>query len=102
MNETQTEHMFSIITRVVHDIQEKYTKGQHEHGGNLWDRDVSKDIVDESLDLITYAYTADYKRTQALSCIKSFLSYRNESDLQQAIEWLTNKQIPQQLPQQIL
>lgn len=95
MNEIQTEHMNSITTKVVHDIQVKYSKGQREHGGNLWDRDVLKDIVDESLDLITYAYTADYKRRQALSCIESFLSDRNESNLQQAIEFLTNKQIPQ-------
>ncbi len=95
MNEAQEAHLANIHNNLFQDLDIKYRKGQREHGGNLWDRDVLKDIVDESLDLITYAYTADFKRRQALSCIESFLSDRNESNLQQAIEWLTNKQITQ-------
>lgn len=91
MNSQQSEHLNNIVNRVIVDIQTKYVKGQNEHGGNLWDRDVIIDAIQESIDQLTYVYTIDFKRRQAVSCIQSFLSTKNEQHLQQAIEWLTQK-----------
>ncbi len=95
MTKKQESHLADIQNRLVQDLDTKYRKGQAEHGGNLWDRNVSHDILAEAIDLITYAYTNDFKRRQAISSIQSFLSTKNEDHLQQAIEWLTNKQITQ-------
>jgi hypothetical protein len=100
MNELQESHLQSILDKVRSGIDFKYRKGQQEHGGNLWDRDVIQDAIDESIDQITYAYTIDYKRRQAISLIENAiikLQGREEDSqdtillLMDAVEQLTQK-----------
>jgi hypothetical protein len=59
-------------------IKAKYAAGQEEHGGELWMKNVTPEIVAEIVDLIVYVYT-DCERTQRrrnktrlrhLECIK--------------------------------
>jgi hypothetical protein len=71
MNEEQESHLWAIKERFVSKLDSKYRAGQGEHGGNLWDRDVLTDAIDEAIDLVTYLDTADYKRRQAISLINN-------------------------------
>lgn len=99
MNELQESHLQSIQQKTWDAVGAKYKKGQQEHGGNLWDRNVFQDLIDESVDQITYALTADYKRRQAISLIENViikLHGREDSEaekqlLYDAIEQLTQK-----------
>jgi len=57
MSPEHRKHLATIINDLTHDVQEKYIKGQLEHGGALWRRPVWKDAWDEVLDLCTYMHT---------------------------------------------
>lgn len=55
----QQRHIEGIILRFAERAYAKYARGQREHGGDLWRRPVVQEILDESVDLIIYAYTLD-------------------------------------------
>lgn len=38
-------------------VDTKYRKGQAQHGGNLWTKEMATQILDEAIDLFTYAIT---------------------------------------------
>jgi hypothetical protein len=99
MTESQESHLQSILDKARCAVDFKYRKGQEEHKGNVWDRDVLQDAMDEVTDLTVYVYTADYKRRQAISLIENVIiklngkpdtEYEKEL-LVQAVEQLTQK-----------
>lgn len=51
------------LTRFVIDACEKYNKGQKEHGGNLWERQLQQEIRNELIDTFFY--------TEALAWLKA-------------------------------
>ena len=57
MTEDQKIHLEFIKRSVSARIANKYRLGQQEHGGNLWERPVLRDILDEITDLNTYIVT---------------------------------------------
>lgn len=56
MTQNQEKHLSDIKASFADEVDVKYRRGQKEHGGNLWDRDVVPDIIDEAIDLYTYAH----------------------------------------------
>lgn len=50
---TKAKMAISLNTFVIESI-EKFIKGQKEHGGNLVDRDLAKEISQETIDLFWY------------------------------------------------
>jgi len=55
----QVEHLKSIQRRLNSRLEEKYVKGQLEHGGNLWERDNLKDLGMEIVDMLTYFHCVE-------------------------------------------
>ncbi len=52
------------LARIKHEagvlISDKYRKGQNEHGGNLWDKEVYElldNAIDEAVDQVVYLLT---------------------------------------------
>ncbi len=64
----QQQHLTRILDRFTRDAVAKYEAGQHEHGGNLWEKPgMLEHALQEAIDLVIYLYTAleqrDTKRT---------------------------------------
>lgn len=60
MNAERENHLRSIICRVQSKIDEKYTAGQAEHGGNLWEvpgLELLDNAIDEAIDQLAYLLT---------------------------------------------
>jgi hypothetical protein len=60
MTPEQEAHLSSIIKRVGEFLNDKYRKGQEEHGGNLFDltaRQLLLESINESIDDLTYKLT---------------------------------------------
>ena len=60
MTPEQEAHLASVIKTVGGMINQKYRKGQKEHGGNLFDlspRQLLQESIMESIDDITYKLT---------------------------------------------
>ena len=70
MTEPQESHLIDIKRKFSLAIEEKYRRGQAQHGGNLWDRDVRMDIIDEAVDLFAYSITNAYKISQAVHILE--------------------------------
>lgn len=51
-------HLDRIRMRFVADLEAKYTQGQREHGGNLWQKPgMIDEAIKEAIDLVVYLYT---------------------------------------------
>ena|SRR3990172_4355474 len=59
MTPEQVEHLKSIQRRVNSRLEEKYVRGQLEHGGNLWERDNLQDLGMEIIDMLTYFHCVE-------------------------------------------
>lgn len=58
MSDEQEQHLNDIINAFVHDVDQKYRKGQAEHGGDLWKKGgMVKFMREETLDFIVYCHT---------------------------------------------
>lgn len=60
MTVEQNEHLDRVRGQFILRLDEKYTKGQAEHGGNLWDNSplwMADQILDEATDQFTYGQT---------------------------------------------
>ncbi len=58
MTPAQETHLRDIKSSFESAVDKKYRNGQAEHGGNLWDRNVLYDMMQEAVDQVTYAHTA--------------------------------------------
>lgn len=64
MTEEQHEHLNKIRESIALRLEQKYTAGQKEHGGNLWDmpeEGLLDQAIDEAIDQLTYLYTLQDK-----------------------------------------
>jgi hypothetical protein len=59
MNEVQEQHLCNINGEFSVALRDKYTRGQKEHGGNLWERPkVMNELYKELVDAVTYLHCA--------------------------------------------
>jgi len=64
----QAEHVREIGRDFAFEMAAKYTKGQREHGGNLWDLTEDQlldQAIDEAIDQVVYLVTIRRKRRVA-------------------------------------
>jgi len=58
MDAEHEAHLSRILKNFNADVRAKYEAGQHEHGGNLWEKGGMLDnALAEALDLVVYLYT---------------------------------------------
>jgi hypothetical protein len=60
MNKENEKHLDRIINEAIILIDKKYTKGQHKHGGNLWEKSANQllnEAIDEAVDQLVYLLT---------------------------------------------
>lgn len=56
--EPHADHMNRILAQFNADLRAKYTAGQREHGGKLWEKPGMLDhAIEEAIDLVVYLYT---------------------------------------------
>lgn len=70
MTDAQELHLAEIKTRFCTYVDQKYRKGQAEHGGNLWENSAEQILnfaIEEAIDQVTYLLTLrDKMRTEKL------------------------------------
>ena len=93
MTPHQHTHAEAIAEITSSAVKRKYADGQKEHGGNLWEKPMRREIEFELLDLISYWQTLD---TQLEVIRKMLISHRDVADmppeqLDDAIRLLTLK-----------
>jgi phage terminase large subunit GpA-like protein len=59
MTKPQELHLERIKERGLALLDAKYRAGQREHGGNLWQKPMVRNIMEESLDLLVYTLTLE-------------------------------------------
>ena len=65
MTLAQEDHLNGIIRSISGQVDRKYRAGQEEHGGDLWERvPLVEDMIEESIDQVTYALTLKSQLTQ--------------------------------------
>ena len=57
MTPEQESHLRLLQIEVGDALDDKYRAGQTEHGGDLWTKPQSDNIVDEAVDLVAYSLT---------------------------------------------
>lgn len=66
MNQEQEEFLNWILTELLVETDDKFRKGQVEHGGNLWEmpeHDLLDNAIMEAIDQCVYLLTLKYKLT---------------------------------------
>ena len=53
----QESHLSHLKRDFCRWVDKKYRAGQKEHGGNLWQKDVTKNAIDEAIDMVVYLLT---------------------------------------------
>jgi len=67
----QEDHLNGIIKTISGQVDRKYRAGQAEHGGDLWERvPLVEDMIEESIDQITYALTLQSQLGRAKSLLE--------------------------------
>lgn len=59
MSDAQEYHLAEIQDSFIKEVDSKYRAGVIEHGGNLWDHDLSyfaEELMKEAIDLYVYGY----------------------------------------------
>jgi len=93
MNHVQQTHLRSIQNTIAARLAAKYTRGQKEHGGNLWDRPVLRDLVDETTDFNTYLITFEQQLNlmhEKLRNARWLISNGDISNAQSELELIDN------------
>lgn len=57
MTPEQEKHLQEIKDNFVKEVDKKYRAGQKEHGGDLWDKPMIDNALEEVLDLYVYLRT---------------------------------------------
>jgi hypothetical protein len=67
----QEDHLNGIIRSISGQVDQKYRAGQAEHGGDLWERvPLVEDMIEESIDQVTYALTLKSQLGRAKSLLE--------------------------------
>jgi len=66
MTDQQEAHLQGIINKFSRDVSAKYSAGQAEHGGNLFDKPNLPMLMQEVQDMVVYAYTLKDQIREAL------------------------------------
>ena len=86
MTGDQQAHISGISQRVTRDLHRKYTLGQREHGGNLWEcAGLFKEVRDELLDLITYQDTLEHQLREVLDRLGDVIRMTPDRDTSMAL-----------------
>ncbi len=65
MTDEQEAHLKRLKKTIADDFDAKYRAGQHEHGGNLWQKPgLLEAAISEALDELAYLYTLKDQRDQ--------------------------------------
>ena len=71
MTLAQEAHLTNIQQTIGVEIDRKYRIGQAEHGGDLWERvPLIEDLIEESIDQVTYALTLKSQLGRAKSLLE--------------------------------
>ena len=71
MTLAQEDHLNGIIRSISGQVDRKYRAGQEEHGGDLWERvPLVEDMIEESIDQVTYALTLKSQLGRAKSLLE--------------------------------
>ena len=58
MTAKHEEHLKRLKDQFTAELDEKYRKGQQEHGGNIWEKAGMLDhAIEEAIDQVVYLYT---------------------------------------------
>jgi len=71
MSEEHERHLHYIKERIAHLITAKYRKGQAQHGGKLWERNVFSDAMEEMIDQVCYMVTLEQQIEGARAALNS-------------------------------
>ena len=67
MDPEHTAHLARILKQFSADASAKYSAGQAEHGGNLWEKPGMLDhAIEEAIDLVVYLYTLREQRDRGM------------------------------------
>jgi len=91
MTTEQLRDQEGIIRTVSTRIRNKYSRGQAEHGGNLWERPALPELVNETTDLNTYLVTLERQlRLMAETTLRAkvSLAHKDLSDVQWCLDQL--------------
>src|SRR5438105_4836451 len=97
MTPDQESHLSEITKDFTEALRIKYTLGQQEHGGNLWERRCLRDARNEALDLVTYLHCvkADLdKIRQLVAEARHALNGGEYGILREALNQIENLAIP--------
>jgi hypothetical protein len=73
MNQEQETHLSGIKSRFCTSVDEKYRKGQKEHGGDLWKKPgLFPMLKDETTDFIVYADTLEQQLREILALLATY------------------------------
>ena len=62
MQKKHKKHLRYVVREAGRRIREKYIRGQKEHGGDLWTRDLLEEAINEGIDLLVYLLTLKERR----------------------------------------
>lgn len=72
MTPEQESHLAGIKARTCAGLDEKYRRGQHEHGGNLWLKPGMLTMLKaETRDFIVYADTLEQQLREVLTLLRA-------------------------------
>jgi hypothetical protein len=72
MTPQQQKHMEDALLSLAHNAITKYSKGQKEHGGNMWCKSgMLKNLENEVIDFVFYSATIREQLQVALKCLKT-------------------------------
>ena len=77
-------HADELILKVGYDMKRKYMRGQQEHGGDLKDRNLIRDVMMEALDLAVYSYTLQEQLQEIADELK---------EIKKMDSWMKNERI---------
>lgn len=66
----QNNHVDAVQYRFIKEVAVKYTAGQAQHGGNLWEKPVLKELRQEAIDQVVYSDVLIEKQQKILFSVK--------------------------------
>ena len=91
MQPEQNAHLGRIKDWIKSRLDAKYTAGQAEHGGNLWERKTINDMEGEIVDLCTYYFCVreDFERVhQTIVQMRSAFSQGDMRSIEKQMDYI--------------